>query len=281
MRPRIGGLLLFASALTLAGSSCTTAGVSYVYMAIDGGGVQHRQIFYTDSSAIYCIAKFSSARADATLDFTIRQVGTYPWCAAVTDPTKIVFNADGPEIFAIAEQTPGAGVETPVAAEILPSGTAISLPCNGYITPNLPSGNICKGGSLSESGTCVGEGTTYVSEGPNSGAPGYTCCASVIVSATTTTTAAPSTIPYPAGEYTCTVALDGVEAGSSTFYIEYPPALNSCPTPTIDGKPCFCPTQPPVTGIPCYNWVPLGAVCPADDPKQICTCEMSGVWNCP
>jgi hypothetical protein len=291
MRSRLAGIFLFGAVLTWAAGACNTAGVSYVYMAIDSGGAQHRQGFFTDSTAIYCIAKFSSARQDATLDFVFRQTGVFPWCAALANPTKADETpVDLYNIFALGEQTPGVGTETVVAEELLPNGTPLNIPCNGYIAPNLPSGNICGasggGGCGSETSPCTGEGISFASEGANSGGPGFTCCATLIVGQSMTVTA-PSVIPYPAGVYTCTVSLDGNVAGETTFTIDYPGfPFSSCPAASIPDKtgksvPCFCPSPPPVNGIPCYNWVPEGAVCPSNTPTINCTCNSCGVWECP
>ncbi len=285
MRSRLGGLFLFALVLTWAAGACNTAGVSYVYMAIDSGGAQHRDVFYTDSTAIYCIAKFSSARQDATLDFVFRQTAVFPWCAALDHPTEQdTTPTDLYNIFALGEQTPGVGTETVVAEELLPNGTPTAVTCNGYIAANLPSGNICGAsgnGCGSGASPCTGEGISYASEGPDSAGPGFTCCATLITGETTTAMA-PSVIPYPAGVYTCTVSLDGNVAGVTTFTIEYPSYPNSsCPAAEVDGVPCFCPSPPPVDGIPCYNWVPKGAVCPSNTPTINCTCNDCGVWSCP
>jgi hypothetical protein len=258
MRTRLGGILAMATLLGITASSCATAGVSYVYMAIDSSGNQHRQTFYTDSSAIYCIAKVSSARADATIDFIIRQKSTKPWCNPGTTDT-----IDSHPDFANGEQTPGVGVENVVAGQLLPSGTAVAVQCNGYCTQNLPTGNLCTlGPNQMASGICR---PTYESLGVDSCGIGLTCCETTV--AGLTQTGAPlSSVPFPAGEYTCVVNLDGVEAGSSDFSIDYPPG--------------DCPVASPISGIPCYNWVPRGAKCPGDVNMSTCTCDITGVWNC-
>jgi hypothetical protein len=289
MRPRIGGLVLFASALAWIGSAasgCNTAGVSYVYMAIDGAGTQHRQTFYTDSSAIYCIAKFSSARADATLDFTIRQTATFPWCSYLAKGQERLQDSTDPagDIFAVGEQVPGVSDEAVVSEEILPIGMSPAVPCAGYFVPNqLPAGVCDQGGA----GTAAGglEGACEVGDipqGANSAGSGYTCCVSTLAS---TTTSSPSILPYPPGVYTCTVSLDGVVAGVTNFTIEFPGyPLSTCPSMTLEVNKtpvtCYCPTAPPVTGVSCYNWVPLNAACPGEDPTTVCTCTEMG-WVCP
>jgi hypothetical protein len=259
MRSRLGGLLALASVLTVfvgATGACNTAGVSYVYMAIDGAGAQHRQEFYTDSVAIYCIAKVSSARQDATIDFVVNQVDSHPWCEPKNND-----QTDIHKTFWLNEQTPGIGVETAISTELEPTGVQIVQPCTGYCAQNLPSGNICKGGATVEA-SCR---ETYVSLGADSCGLGLTCCQSTIPG--DSSSGAPlASVPYPAGDYTCTVSLDGVVAGVTPFSIIYPPGN--------------CPEPPPVDGVPCYNWVPEGSMCPGNSPGQTCTCPATGIWSC-
>jgi hypothetical protein len=273
MRQRLCGIIAFASLLTWTAGACDTAGVSYVYMAIDSAGAQHRQVFYTDSNGIYCIAKFSSGRTDATLDFTVRQTHTYPWCGALNNPT-----GNGPvahPIFGVGEQTPGKGVETAVAEELLPNGIQFDITCppppSGLCVPNLPSTGFCDVSKVQkeQAGTCP---TSSVGEGPDSCGPGFTCCESLVetVGGSGGSSSPVSDAPYPAGSYVCEVDLDGVEVGETEFQIEYPPGV----------APAICPEAPPISGIPCYNWVPEGAQCPGFNASETCGCGVSGIWNC-
>jgi hypothetical protein len=265
MRSRLGGVLAIAAVVAWAGSACNTAGVSAVYMAIDTGGAQHRQIFYTDSNAIYCIAKFSAARQDATLDFTFHQMAIFPWCSALKNGNT-EDKVDIHPIFAVGEETPGTGVETVVAEQLLASGTPVNIPCNGYCTQNLPSGSICGSTppSFDQSGPCR---PLYTSGGADTCGIGLTCCEQDVASSSTQTGMPLALIPFPAGLYSCDVTLDGVEAGSTEFEVDYPPGN--------------CPVPPPTDGIPCYNWVPKGASCAGNSSDQkTCVCGESGVWSC-
>jgi hypothetical protein len=281
MRFRLGGALAIAILLaTSGGGGCKTAGVSAVYMTIDGAGAQRRDVFFTDTSSIYCVAKFSSARQDATLDFTIHQTAVYQWCNALSNPVAPDSNPpDIHPIFAVGEQTPGVGDETVVAAQIQPSGVTVQSSCEGYCTQNLPAKNFCHkdgGTGVQQSGVCR---TDFTSEGTDSCGLGLTCCQSNDPGYAASTTSGADDIPFPAGEYTCVVSLDGVEVGETSFVIQYPgPGGPDCIE--SDTNACYCPVPPPVEGVPCYDWVPEGAVCGGDTGSSRCTCEESGIWSC-
>jgi hypothetical protein len=266
MRSRLGGLLAFGAALLCAASACSTAGVSFIYMAIDSAGKQPRKTFYTDTTSIYAIVDFSAARPDATLDLVVHQTGVYSWCnsgSLDTNPDHLHPN------FAEAEIVPGVGTETVVAAELPPTGYPVSQDCP---TPdkciaNTSSLSLCSGGVAAQPITCPGG---YESAGNDSCAPGYQCCLapiSVIDSATSSgSTDQVASIPYPAGQYTMDVFLDGVNVGSAAFEIQYPPG--NCPVANV------------VSGVPCYNWSPLGTQCAGYEGGQNCTCADTGVWDC-
>jgi hypothetical protein len=253
----------FVAVVAGALSACNTAGVSYVYMAIDSGGLQHRQLFYTDSNSIYCIADFSSARPDATLDFVIHQTGVYSWCNAGSLDTN---PAHVHSTFAVGEVVPGKGVETVVAELLEPNGINVDVMCNGYCTQNLSNDDLCAPGiTPSLSGTCR---PTYLSEGADSCGPGLTCCEQTVVNASSGSMSGTpfANVPYPAGQYTCVVSLDGVEVGETSFDVVYPNP--SCPVP------------PPITNVPCYNWFPEASQCPGFEPSTTCTCTNRGIWDC-
>jgi hypothetical protein len=260
MRFRIGGILAFAILAPAVASSCATSGVSGVYMANDSGGLQHRNVFYSDSADIYCIAKFSAGNPDSTLDFTIVQTGVYPWCgntsALDTTPSHLH------PIFAVGEQVPGVGVETVVAQEILPEGVKIEFNCNGYCTQNSAGGKSLCDGPPEFAGSCDPD---YSALGPNTCGPGATCCLTDVPGNMQMGSSAQQ-LPYPVGTYTCVVQLDGVQVGTSEFTIIYPETL--------------CPVPPPITGVPCYQWFPEGSTCPSDIPGQCCKCEQDGAWEC-
>ena len=290
MRVRLGGLLAIASILTVAMGACKTAGVSAVYMSIDSAGLQRRAIFYTDSSAIYCIAKVSAARPDVTIDYTIWQSAIYPWCDAVAHPGSTDSNKSSIQpVFAVGEETPGVGVETVVAAELLSSGITLQTNCVGYCAMNLPSTSYCNhadGGVGTETAASCEAG--YRSLGANSCGIGLTCCQieSTSSGSTAAETSAATIVPYPAGQYTCIVYMDGVNVGTSDFTIEYPagnepPSEGSAGCGSVPASACYCPVPPPVNGIPCYGWVPENAQCPGYIGQATCTCMPTGFWSCP
>ncbi len=67
--------VLVASALP----ACTaTANVSDVYMSIDEDGARRRNVFYTDSASITCIAEVGIGRKDVTIEMLIRQIRAAP-----------------------------------------------------------------------------------------------------------------------------------------------------------------------------------------------------------
>ncbi len=289
MRARLGGILAIASILTCAVGACKTAGVSAVYMTIDSGGLQRRNIFYTDSSSIYCVTKVSAARPDVTIDFTIRQTGVYPWCDALAHPGAAVTQQSALlPVFAVAEQAPGVGVETVVTAQLLMTGIQIQTNCVGYCAMNLPSTSFCDQADSGASGeVAAGCESGYQSLGANSCGMGLTCCEDENPSASgsASSTSAASEVPYPAGQYTCIVYMDGVDVGETPFSIEYPagnesPSEGSAGCGRIPASSCYCPVPPPVDGIPCYGWVPQGAQCPGYVGGTTCTCMPTGNWSC-
>ena len=74
----IWGTLLFA--LPVLSAACTaTANVDDAYMALDAQGDRRRNIFFTDSAAIYCVAEFASVRKDVTLNIKLHQLSRYDY----------------------------------------------------------------------------------------------------------------------------------------------------------------------------------------------------------
>jgi hypothetical protein len=69
-------------------------------------------------------------------------------------------------------------------------------------------------------------------------------------------------VPYPVGDFTCELMLDGELAASVPFTVRFP----------------ACPVPPVVDGVACAGWVQAGSVC-ADVLGNPCTC-MGGVWQC-
>jgi len=254
-------------------SACATAGISTIYMAIDAGGAQRRTLFFTDSNAIYCVVKFSSARQDATLDFQIHQKAVYDWSNGAKDAVNVHQN------FANAEITPGTGNESVVAIELEAGGTTVATMCNGCAVPNLPVGQSCDAITGFAPANCA---PGYINEGIDSAGPGMTCCASNFNNSSSSTCSTSSVVPYPAGEYTCDVELDGEFVGETPFTISYPTG-DSTVVPPIAAD---CPVEAPFDGVPCYGWVQCGAKCAGFYPvmnsstPQTCTCQPTGTWSC-
>jgi hypothetical protein len=106
---------------------------------------------------------------------------------------------------------------------------------------------------------------------------------------TTSTPPAVVIAPYPAGTYTCIISIDGVIEGQTDFTIDFPnneypvqPADPADPTLATQAEGSACPVPPPVTGVPCYQWVPAGTQCNGFTGGSVCTCETgTGLWNCP
>jgi len=51
----------------LALSACDTAGFKRSYMALDGEGDRRREVFFTDTEGIFCVAELASGVADVTV----------------------------------------------------------------------------------------------------------------------------------------------------------------------------------------------------------------------
>jgi len=68
-----GGLL----ALQLLPACPKTAGVDEVFMSLDPDGSRRRNVFYTDTKSISCIAKVAAGRRDVTFQVRLRAVQVY------------------------------------------------------------------------------------------------------------------------------------------------------------------------------------------------------------
>jgi hypothetical protein len=70
-----GALLLALPALSAA---CTaTANVDDAFMALDSAGDRKRDVFFTDTAQIYCVAEFASSRTDVTVNIKLHQLSRY------------------------------------------------------------------------------------------------------------------------------------------------------------------------------------------------------------
>ncbi len=79
-RARVAGIfwgaLLFGSPV-LSVACTATANVDDAYMALDGAGDRKRNVFFTDTAQIYCVAEFAAVRKDVTLNIKLHQVSRY------------------------------------------------------------------------------------------------------------------------------------------------------------------------------------------------------------
>jgi len=246
MRLRPGALAFVALFLAVVSGGCQFSGQSAIYMTIDSGGYQHRDLFFTDTIAIYCNVLFSTAKQDSTVDFTIYETAGPSIGSGMTAPPLH-------NVFAGAEIVPGPGVEQVVNFQIPPQGLMVTTNCLGYCTQN---GVGCPAG--------------YFQQAPDSAGPGATCC----YDPTGQPASCAGAVPYPVGSFKCEVQIDGVlQPEQPEFLIEYPPPV------TVNGVTEVCPVAPPVTGIICAGWVPQGAKCDGFNEGEICTCQGAG-WNC-
>jgi hypothetical protein len=244
MRLRLACLAFCAVVLAAICGGCKWSGVSAVYMAIDSMGAQERTVFFTDSTSIYCVTKFSSARQDATLSITIHQV-----------PGPMTTMAQGGQMtplhptFAVDQETPGPGTETVVAYQIPPNGIEVTEMCFGYCSQNG-----------------IGCTTGYQQQGLDSCGIGATCCFNPLVMMAG---APPLILPYPVGNYTCEVDVNGDVAGVAPFEVDFPPMTGNMQ----------CPIAPPVDGVICAGWVMQGAHCQGFNADESCVCDGAG-WKC-
>jgi hypothetical protein len=154
--------------------------------------------------------------------------------------------------FSVGEQTPGPGTETVVAFEIPQTGIQTPIMCIGYCIQNG-----------------IGCLANYTDEKDDSCGVGATCCSNIFSMAASP----PTILPYPVGNFTCEVDVDGEVAGVSAFTIDYPP------TTTVNGVTEECPVSPPVDGAICAGWVEQGSKCTGFNATQMCTCE-GAAWVC-
>lgn len=95
------GLAAFAPACS------TTANVSDVQMALDADGLRKRNVFYTDSKEIHCVAEIGIGRDGVTIEGVIRQTQRYDFTERKFFETNRVMayaenspaRADGPQYF--------------------------------------------------------------------------------------------------------------------------------------------------------------------------------------
>jgi hypothetical protein len=102
---------------------CNTSGFKDAYMALDGAGNRKRDVFYTDSEQIYCVAELASGVADVTVTARLRVWALY-------DPSTALPLEFPGDIVGAEEQAPGSGadisasfpIEKPEGADFYPAG---------------------------------------------------------------------------------------------------------------------------------------------------------------
>ena len=72
---RLGVAAAFGALVCTAMPACSaTANVSDVWMSLDEDGARRRNVFYTDSATITCVAELGIGRKDVTIEMLIRQI---------------------------------------------------------------------------------------------------------------------------------------------------------------------------------------------------------------
>jgi hypothetical protein len=100
-----------------------------------------------------------------------------------------------------------------------------------------------------------------------------------------TSTDGGGTPPYPVGEFTCDIQVNGVAAGSTTFDITYPGCKKTDPS-NCGGDGTDCPLGgAAINGTVCIGLYRDGANCPsttAASTTNACTCNKdgNGLWAC-
>ena len=107
-RRRVGAAVFTALTVLGVSTSCArTVNVSDLYTALDGDGNRKRNVFYTDSTEIHCIAEVGAGRSDATIEVVMRRIQTFDFqqgrfvdSDAISAPSEFVPSAgDGVQKF--------------------------------------------------------------------------------------------------------------------------------------------------------------------------------------
>ena len=98
MRLRVFSVLCAATALAMLLPACRTAGFRRAYAALDAQGNRRRNLFFTDTQAIYCIGELTSGRDDVTVSAVIRSKSRY---SAAGQLVPVV------DVYGAGEQAPG------------------------------------------------------------------------------------------------------------------------------------------------------------------------------
>jgi hypothetical protein len=133
----IARLVLAGCALSalLGPLACNTSGFKRTYMALDSEGNRKRDVFFTDSEQIYCVAEMSSGTSDVTVVARVRVWGLY-------DPLTGQLQERAGDIVGVEEQAPGVGanivtsflIEKPEGSSVYPAG---QFTCELYLDGEL------------------------------------------------------------------------------------------------------------------------------------------------
>lgn len=124
--------------VSLLACACDTAGVQRAYMALDEQGMRRRDVFYTDTEAIFCVAELVSGTDDVTVRGQL--TSTY-----LELPTGEV--VDRHVLHDVSEAAPGAGEDLRVSFELekessddpyVPGKYACEIYVNGELEETLP-----------------------------------------------------------------------------------------------------------------------------------------------
>jgi hypothetical protein len=160
-------------AVTMAPACSSTAGVGDIWTSPDADGARRRNIFYTDTKDIYCLAQVGVGRADVTLEMIIRYLQLYEPADRKVNNTNIVAtyheekpqkSTDRPSLVGI-KLIPSAGDGKPDENLPYPVGRG---QCEVYIDGNLEGTAVfnigfppCPSASIVSGGKCGG----YYEEG--------------------------------------------------------------------------------------------------------------------
>jgi hypothetical protein len=163
-----------AALLLLTG--CDTAGIRDAYMALDSEGNRERERFYTDTEAIFCIAKMASGVDDITV--SARLLATQIYDPRDGAPIDVDYE------LAVSEEAPGRGEDITVSFELKRDDTdapyaagrfVCELALDGEVKERLPFEVAlpdCPEAPIFTRGVCAG----FVLEGARcAGALGGTC----------------------------------------------------------------------------------------------------------
>ncbi|HTV19349.1 MAG TPA: hypothetical protein VMG12_11775 [Polyangiaceae bacterium] len=124
----------------LAQPACNTSGFRDAYMALDGSGNRKRDVFSTDTDAIFCVAELSSGTADVSVVARVRVWADY-------DPSTGEPLSRAGDVIGVEEQAPGVGadistsfvIEKPMGSGFYPAGQyTCDLYLDGDLEESLP-----------------------------------------------------------------------------------------------------------------------------------------------